>query len=197
VTRAHPTPTRDEREALERSTNACSRPTPESFPCHRAVKHRLARRLLPRTCSRFDASSGGRPSFRFERRDEESRSRRDHVLNTDPASAPTVRFASRFGRLIAWTHADSTITLDFPTASPTEVVAPAGLDTALGVKPTAAYRTGALGDLLAVVGDEAVVRGLRPVFTALERLTCREGIRGIIVTSAAANPDRGYDFISR
>ena len=38
---------------------------------------------------------------------------------------------------------------------------------ALGATTTATYRTGALGDLLAIAGDEATVRALRPDFTAL------------------------------
>jgi PhzF family phenazine biosynthesis protein len=120
-----------------------------------------------------------------------------HILRPEPAARWTVRFASQFGILIAWARDDGTISLDFPAASVTVVPAPAGLDNALGVKLAATYRTGALGDLLAVAGDEATVRGLRPDFTAVERLTRREGIRGIILTSAATNPDRGYDFVSR
>lgn len=59
------------------------------------------------------------------------------------------------------------------------------------------YRTGALGDLLIVVGDETAVRALRPDFTALGRLIRRNGIRGVIVTAAAADRDSGYDFVSR
>ena len=51
--------------------------------------------------------------------------------------------------------------------------------------------------LLAVVADEAAVGALRPDFTALARLTRRDGIRGIIATAAAVDPDSGYDFVSR
>jgi PhzF family phenazine biosynthesis protein len=68
---------------------------------------------------------------------------------------------------------------------------------ALGAKPHATYRTGALGDLLAAVDDEAAVRSLRSDFTALTRIIRRNGIRGIIVTAAAADRQSGYDFVSR
>jgi PhzF family phenazine biosynthesis protein len=120
-----------------------------------------------------------------------------HALHTDRGTPLTVRFASNFGVLVARTHDDGTITLDFPAAFPAEAPAPGGLAQALGAKPHATYRTGALGDLLAAVGDEAAVRSLRPDFTALARLIRRNGIRGIIVTAAAADGHSGYDFVSR
>jgi PhzF family phenazine biosynthesis protein len=120
-----------------------------------------------------------------------------HALHTDRAAPLTVRFASSFGLLIASTRPEGTITLDFPAAPPAEAPAPGGLAQALGAQPCASYRTGALGDLLTVLGDEAAVRSLTPDFTALARLTRRHGIRGIIVTAAAADRHSGYDFVSR
>lgn len=120
-----------------------------------------------------------------------------HALHTDRATPLTVRFASRFGILIARTRQDGAITLDFPAAFPAEAPAPDGLAQALGAELGATYSTGALGDLLAVAGNEAAVRGLRPDFTALARLTRQNGIRGIIVTAAAADRHSGYHFVSR
>jgi len=120
-----------------------------------------------------------------------------HALHADRAMPLTVRFASSFGLLTARTRLDGTITLDFPAASPAETPAPDGLAQALGARPHATYRTGALGDLLATVGDEAAVRSLKPDFTAIARLAHRNGIRGIIVTAAAADRHSGYDFVSR
>jgi PhzF family phenazine biosynthesis protein len=120
-----------------------------------------------------------------------------HALHTDRAMPLTVRFTSSFGLLTLRTRLDGTITLDFPAASPAETPAPDGLTQALGARPHATYRTGALGDLLATVGDEAAVRSLQPDFTALARLTHRNSIRGIIVTAAAADLHSGYDFVSR
>jgi PhzF family phenazine biosynthesis protein len=120
-----------------------------------------------------------------------------HALHTDRGTPLTVRFASQFGLLIARTDQDGTIALDFPAAFPVEAPVPDGFGPALGAELGATYSTGALGDLLVVVADEAAVRGLRPDLTAVGRLTRREGIRGIIVTAAAADRRGGYDFVSR
>jgi PhzF family phenazine biosynthesis protein len=120
-----------------------------------------------------------------------------HALHTDRAAPLTVRFASQFGALTARTRDDGTITLDFPAAVLAEAPAPDGLAQVLGTKLDATYSTGPLGDLLAVAGNEAAVRELRPDFTALAGFTSRNGIRGIIVTAAAANRPSGYDFVSR
>jgi PhzF family phenazine biosynthesis protein len=49
----------------------------------------------------------------------------------------------------------------------------------------------------ATLGDEAAVRSLKPDFTALADVIHRNGIRGIIVTAASADPHSGYDFVSR
>ena len=119
-----------------------------------------------------------------------------HALRSDCGTG-TVRFRSRSGVLIAHTHGDGTITLDFPTAPATEVAVPDGLAEALNAKPDTAYSTGALGDLLAVFCDEASVRALVPDLTALAHSARRDGIRGTIVTAPAAVPGCGYDFVSR
>ncbi|MFJ7589255.1 PhzF family phenazine biosynthesis protein [Streptomyces sp. NPDC097617] len=118
-----------------------------------------------------------------------------------------VRFLSRTsGPLTAWVEeggsggADGSggeITLDFPAAPGTEVPVPAGLADALGVLPEATFRTGALGDLLAVLPDEATVRDLRPDLAAIAALSRREELRGVIVTAAAAGAGTTYDFVSR
>ncbi|HEX4291233.1 MAG TPA: PhzF family phenazine biosynthesis protein [Trebonia sp.] len=120
-----------------------------------------------------------------------------HALHTDRGLPLTVRFSSGFGLLIARTHVDGTVTLDFPAAPAVEAQSPAGLAEALGAAPRATYRTGALGDLLAIADDEATVRALTPDFASLADLTRRAGIRGIIVTAVAADPGNGYDFVSR
>ncbi|HEY3010817.1 MAG TPA: PhzF family phenazine biosynthesis protein [Micromonosporaceae bacterium] len=120
-----------------------------------------------------------------------------HALHCDRGTAGTVRFSSPSGVLIAHTRDDGTITLDFPAALPTEAPAPVGLADALGVQPEATYRTGALGDLLAILPDEATVRALTPEVAALARLTRRDAIRGIIATAPAMDRNSGYDFVSR
>ena len=120
-----------------------------------------------------------------------------HALRTDRAAPMTIRFTTQFGILVAHTRHDDTITLDFPAAIPAETQAPDGLAQALGAELGTAYSTGALGDLLVIASNEAAVRSLRPDFTALTRLTRRNGIRGIIVTAAAADRKTSYDFVSR
>jgi PhzF family phenazine biosynthesis protein len=111
-----------------------------------------------------------------------------HALRSDCGIPGTVRFSSRSGILIAHTHDDGTVTLDFPAAPAVETAVPDDLSEALNAKPDTAYSTGALGDLLVVLSDEASVRTLVPDFTALTRLTCRDSIRGIVATAPAASP---------
>ena len=120
-----------------------------------------------------------------------------HALRSDRGTPGTVRFGSRSGVLVTHTHDDGTITLDFPAAPATEIPVPDGLAEALDAKPDASYRTGDLGDLLAIFPDEAGVRALAPDFTALTHLARRDGIRGVIATAPAAGPGSGYDFVSR
>jgi PhzF family phenazine biosynthesis protein len=120
-----------------------------------------------------------------------------HALHSDRSATGTVSFSTLSGVLLAHIDDDGTITLDFPAAPPTDAPVPDGLAEALGVKPEATYGTGILGDLLAVVGDESTVRALAPDLIALARLIHRDGIRGVIATAPAADPDRGYDFVSR
>ncbi|PSK88786.1 PhzF family phenazine biosynthesis protein [Murinocardiopsis flavida] len=124
-----------------------------------------------------------------------------HVLRTEGRSQSAVRFHSRFsGGLAAESDDEGRVTLDFPAAFGTEVPVPAGLARVLGVEPVATYRTGALGDLLTVLPDEAAVRAAEPDLDAMAALTRREGLRGVIITAAAgadAGPGPGYDFVSR
>jgi PhzF family phenazine biosynthesis protein len=120
-----------------------------------------------------------------------------HALHADRGAAGTVRFSSRSGVLVAHTRQDGAITLDFPAAPATEAAVPDGLAEALGATPVAAYDTGALGDLLVVLPDEATVRTLAPDLTAVARLADRDGVRGVIATAAASDPDGSYDFVSR
>jgi PhzF family phenazine biosynthesis protein len=120
-----------------------------------------------------------------------------HAMHRDRGTPGTVRFMSRSGVLVAHTAADGTITLDFPAATISEAPAPDGLADALGVAPRATYSTGALGDMLAVLDDEAAVKALAPDLGAIARIARRDGIRGIVATASAADPDGGYDFVSR
>jgi PhzF family phenazine biosynthesis protein len=120
-----------------------------------------------------------------------------HAMHRDRGTPGTVRFMSRSGVLVAHTAQDGTITLDFPAATVSETPAPDGLAEALGATPEVTCATGALGDLLAVLDDEAVVRALAPDLAAIARIARRDGIRGVIATASASDAAAGYDFVSR
>ena len=117
-----------------------------------------------------------------------------HVLHTTGAHEGPVRFATRSGVLSAAPREDGSITLDFPTAPLTRVEIPEGVAEALGAQPRTAFDTGPnFGDLLLELADEQTVLGLTPDHRAL----ARHSQRGIIATARAADPARGYDFVSR
>ncbi|MBI0300456.1 PhzF family phenazine biosynthesis protein [Streptomyces sp. PRKS01-29] len=120
-----------------------------------------------------------------------------HVLKATGAAAGTVRFATLSGVLSATADDGGSITLDFPTASLTELRAPektAEAGAALGAEVVAAHHAGPfIDDLLIEVADEKTVRALAPDLAALKRINHR----GTIVTAAAEDPGRGYDYVSR
>ncbi|OKK22122.1 oxidoreductase [Streptomyces sp. CB00455] len=121
-----------------------------------------------------------------------------HTMRREGLLTGPVRFRSRFsGLLAARAKDDGSITLDFPAAPCTETAVPEGLAAALGIRPEAVLGTGALGDLITVLPDEATVRALRPDLAALAALTPRENLRGVAVTARAASAGLGYDFVSR
>jgi len=99
-----------------------------------------------------------------------------------------VRFHTKSGLLTAWREADI-IRMDFPAEPVTASEAPAALAEALGVEFTFAGKNRM--DWLVEVADEAAVFAVRPELRALATL----GVRGVIVTSRSASPER--DFVSR
>ncbi|MET9350816.1 PhzF family phenazine biosynthesis protein [Streptomyces termitum] len=117
-----------------------------------------------------------------------------HVLRTTGAADGPVRFATRSGVLGAAADPDGGVTLDFPTSSLTPLPVPDGLPEALGAEVLAVHDTAAhIGDLIAELRDEAAVRALAPDLAALTA----HSSRGVVVTARAADPDGGYDFVSR
>ncbi|MDW6058316.1 PhzF family phenazine biosynthesis protein [Streptomyces sp. FXJ1.4098] len=121
-----------------------------------------------------------------------------HVLHTTGAATGTVRFATLSGVLSTTADDSGTITLDFPTSqlAPLDVTqgaAGAAAD-ALGVQLLSVHHTTPYIDHLFVeVADETTVRTLSPDLAAL----AQTDHRGCIVTAAAEDPARGYDFVSR
>ncbi|MFD8969665.1 PhzF family phenazine biosynthesis protein [Streptomyces sp. NPDC059568] len=117
-----------------------------------------------------------------------------HVLRSTGRAKSAVRFATRSGVLGATADEDGAFTLDFPTSSLTPVEIPEEVADALGAWPVSVHDTSEqVGDLLVELADERTVRSLVPDFAAL----VGSSRRGIIVTAAAEDPGRGYDFVSR
>ncbi|MET3985640.1 PhzF family phenazine biosynthesis protein [Streptomyces sp. PvR034] len=118
-----------------------------------------------------------------------------HVLaGTGLADGP-VRFAARCGVLTTEAAADGTVTMDFPTSTLSPYELPEALAVALGgVEVRSVHDTAAhIGDLVVELVDEAAVRELRPDLAVVAAYAQR----GLIVTAAAEDPARGYDFVSR
>ncbi|MEU7555460.1 PhzF family phenazine biosynthesis isomerase [Streptomyces sp. NPDC044571] len=117
-----------------------------------------------------------------------------HVLTAAGLARGLIRFRARCGILTAEAAADGTITLDFPTSSLTPVATVPAVQHALGADIVSVHDTSAhIGDLVVELADERTVRELRPDFAALRGYARR----GVIVTAAAEDPSRGYDFVSR
>lgn len=114
-----------------------------------------------------------------------------HILWQDghlPAGA-TARFRTRSGILSA-EQRGGRIELNFPAKRAEACAAPTGLLEALGV--TALWVGRNQFDYFVEAADEQAVRGLKPDFSSLAKLS----VRGIIVTSAPT-PGASYDFVSR
>ncbi|MER7762139.1 PhzF family phenazine biosynthesis protein [Streptomyces sp. NPDC097619] len=117
-----------------------------------------------------------------------------HVLAGAGLADGPIRFAARCGILRAESRPDGRLTLDFPTSSLTPVPVPGEIAAALGAEIRSVHDTADhIGDLLVELVDEAAVRALRPDLAALRAY----GRRGVVVTAAAEDPARGYDFVSR
>ncbi|MBT2404754.1 MULTISPECIES: PhzF family phenazine biosynthesis protein [unclassified Streptomyces] len=117
-----------------------------------------------------------------------------HVLAASGLATGLIRFTARCGILTAEVAEDGTITMDFPTSSLTAVETVAEVQRALGAEIASVHDTSAhIGDLVVELADERTVRELTPDLTALRGYARR----GVIVTAAAEDPSRGYDFVSR
>ncbi|MGI5168884.1 PhzF family phenazine biosynthesis protein [Spirillospora sp. CA-253888] len=81
--------------------------------------------------------------------------------------------------------------MDFPAVPPEAAPAPDGLAEALGA-PIGWTGRNAQNDLVVEVADEATVRKLAPDVRALGAIDARG-----VVPTAAADPGRNYDFVSR
>ena len=116
-----------------------------------------------------------------------------HALAEDGLVKGIVRFGTLSGVLSAEVTADGSIVLDLPANPPVAREYGPEFAAALGVEPVAVFSTGALGDVLVELADEQTIRTLTPDLAAVARIPGR----GVIVTAAADDPSRGYDYVLR
>jgi PhzF family phenazine biosynthesis protein len=108
--------------------------------------------------------------------------------------AERLTFDTRSGPLTV-IRADGGYQMDFPSDRPRRTETPPGLAEALGAQPLEVW---AGQYLIAIVADEAAVRGLSPDLAALEQVSsAATGGRGNVGVSALAPPGAPYDVVSR
>jgi PhzF family phenazine biosynthesis protein len=98
----------------------------------------------------------------------------------------TIRFHTQSG-LLEVSKAGKLLSMNFPARPPLPVEAPKLLVDGLGMTPVEVFKS---RDYMAVFRSEEDVRGIRPNFSALDKLT---DCLGIIATA----PGRDADFVSR
>jgi len=103
-------------------------------------------------------------------------------------SLTTVRFSTQTAGPLIVRRIDDRYELDFPALPPQEISPPSGLAQALGATPTQMW---AASKNLAVLGDAAMVRNMKPNLNFIKQLD-RDGL---IVTAPSDTPD--HDFVSR
>jgi len=108
--------------------------------------------------------------------------------------APVVTFDTKSGPLTVKRAGDG-YEMDFPANPPRRTATPEGLAAALGVEPDEVW---AGSYLIALVGDEAAVRALKPDLVALEKIAGEaSGGRGNVGVAALADSGSPYDVVSR
>jgi PhzF family phenazine biosynthesis protein len=118
-----------------------------------------------------------------------------HVLFAELGiAADRITFETRAGPLTV-ARAAGGYEMDFPSDAPRRIAPPPGLAEALGVAPVEVW---VASFLIAVLADEAAVRGLRPDIAALEAVSRAETLgRGNVGVAALAEPGRDYDVVDR
>lgn len=117
-----------------------------------------------------------------------------HVLTTElGVTAPALRFHTKSGELVV-SPKGGAYEMNFPANPSKPVATPAGLVEALGAD---VLETWSAAYLVAVVADEATVRGLDPNIAALHEVSKTLGGRGDVIVAAAADAERPYQLVSR
>lgn len=99
----------------------------------------------------------------------------------------SIRFRTRKSGVLTVGRRGDLLEMNFPALASRPVPTPAGLGAALGAEPRQVLESAE--DWLAVLDDEATVRGLKPDFEALEKFECR-----CLVPTARGEK---FDFVSR
>lgn len=118
-----------------------------------------------------------------------------HALRAELGEgAERVRFESRSGELVVVSDGDR-YEMDFPSDPPRRTAAPEGLERAIRAP---VLETWAARYLVALVADEATVRGLDPDIAAVHQIAGEAtGGRGNLIVAAQADSGRPYDVVSR
>jgi len=119
-----------------------------------------------------------------------------HVLFSEiGVDSPQVTFETRQSGVLTVARAGKGYEMDFPSAPPVRIAAPAGLAEAMGVEPVEVWQA---RFLLAVLDSEQAVRNLMPDLAKIEQISVGEGCeRGNLLVSALADSRSGYDVVSR
>lgn len=117
-----------------------------------------------------------------------------HVLLEELAlAAGIITFDTRSGPLTVQ-RAGELYEMDFPAQPPARCEV-AGLAEALGAEPAEVWSS---NYVVAVMSDEAAVRGLKPDLVALEKVSgAHTGSRGNVGVAALADVGRPYDVVDR
>ena len=119
-----------------------------------------------------------------------------HVLFTEVGlPAESIAFQTQRRGVLTVTRRGDGYAMDFPADPPQRTATPPGLAEALGVEPVEVW---AAGYLVAIVANEATVRGLKPDISAIARIAGEAtGGRGNLAVAALADGGAGYDVVDR
>jgi PhzF family phenazine biosynthesis protein len=119
-----------------------------------------------------------------------------HILLTElGAAADAITFDTVHSGSLSVSRDGEGYAMDFPATMPTRTTIPDGLAEALGVQPQEVW---AAQYLVAVLKDEAEVRGLAPDIAALEKIAGKAtGGRGNLIVAALADSGTPFDVVDR
>jgi PhzF family phenazine biosynthesis protein len=118
------------------------------------------------------------------------------LLNELGVQAPLLTFETLSGPLMVRALDDGQLEMNFPANRPIQIDTPAGLAEALGVEVVETW----VGNYaVAIVKNEAVLRGPKPNHAEIERICSEELVRdrGNLMVSTFADSGADYEVVSR